>query len=83
MAWIACLPLGFEKLVEIDILLYGGSLLLEFGALVALRVHEAMQRGLGDARRAGQGVDRQAARLHGPAQRLGQGKQLGRHGELL
>ncbi len=40
LAWIACLPLGFEKLVEIDILLYGGSLLLEFVALVALRIRE-------------------------------------------
>jgi amino acid transporter len=35
-----CLPLGFEKLVLIDIMLYGGALLMEFVALVVLRVRE-------------------------------------------
>jgi len=35
-----CLGLGFERLVTIDILLYGSSLLLEFMALVALRIRE-------------------------------------------
>jgi amino acid transporter len=39
-AWCLCLPLGFEKLILIDIMLYGGSLLLEFVALVVLRVRE-------------------------------------------
>ena len=39
-AWTACLTLGFERLVEIDVLLYGLALLLEFVALVALRVRE-------------------------------------------
>jgi amino acid transporter len=38
--WTACLTLGFERLVEIDVLLYGLALLLEFVALVALRVRE-------------------------------------------
>jgi amino acid transporter len=38
--WALCLGLGFEKLVTIDVLLYGLSLLLEFVALVALRVKE-------------------------------------------
>ena len=38
VAWTVCLPLGFERLVLIDIILYGGSLLLEFIALVVLRV---------------------------------------------
>jgi amino acid transporter len=38
--WTACLTLGFEHLVEIDVLLYGLALLLEFVALVALRVRE-------------------------------------------
>lgn len=39
-AWCLCLPLGFEKLILIDIMLYGGSLLLEFVALVVLRVRQ-------------------------------------------
>jgi len=37
IAWAACLGLGFERLVTIDILIYGGSLMLEFVALVVLR----------------------------------------------
>ena len=45
VAWCLCLPLGFEKLVLIDIMIYGGSLLLEFVALVVLRIREpAMPR---------------------------------------
>ena len=40
MGWACCLGLGFERLVTIDILLYGGSLLLEFAALIYLRVRE-------------------------------------------
>ena len=39
-AWTLCLTLGFERLIELDILLYGGSLLLEFVALIALRIKE-------------------------------------------
>jgi len=35
-----CLGLGFERLVTIDILLYGASLSLEFVALVVLRIRE-------------------------------------------
>jgi amino acid transporter len=35
-----CLGLGLRRLVEIDVLLYGAALLLEFAALVALRVRE-------------------------------------------
>ncbi len=38
--WAPCLLLGFERLVTIDILLYGGSLGLEFVALVWLRIRE-------------------------------------------
>ena len=38
--WALCLGLGFERLVTIDILLYGMSLMLEFVALVALRIKE-------------------------------------------
>jgi amino acid transporter len=38
--WGLCLGLGFERLVTLDILLYGISLLLEFAALIVLRVRE-------------------------------------------
>jgi amino acid transporter len=38
--YAACLGLGFIRLVELDVLLYGASLLLEFVALVVLRVRE-------------------------------------------
>ncbi|HUJ33049.1 MAG TPA: APC family permease [Candidatus Acidoferrum sp.] len=38
--WALCLGLGFERLVTLDILLYGMSLLLEFVALVVLRIRE-------------------------------------------
>ena len=38
--WALCLGLGFERLVTLDILVYGGSLLLEFVALVVLRFRE-------------------------------------------
>jgi amino acid transporter len=38
--WAMCLGLGFERLVTIDILIYGTSLLLEFIALIVLRVRE-------------------------------------------
>jgi amino acid transporter len=39
-AWAACLGIGFERLVTLDILIYGASLMLEFAALVVLRVRE-------------------------------------------
>lgn len=38
--WALCLGLGFERLVSIDVLIYGGSLLLEFVALAVLRFKE-------------------------------------------
>jgi amino acid transporter len=38
--WAMCLGLGFARLVTLDILLYGFSLLLEFVALAVLRVRE-------------------------------------------
>ena len=38
--WALCLGLGFERLVTVDIFIYGSSLLLEFIALVVLRVKE-------------------------------------------
>ncbi len=40
VVWTLSLGLSFERLVTLDILLYGSSLLLEFAALVALRVRE-------------------------------------------
>ncbi len=40
IGWACCLGLGFERLVTIDILIYGASLTLEFLALVVLRIRE-------------------------------------------
>ena len=40
LAWTLSLGLSFERLVSLDILLYGTSLVLEFVALVVLRVRE-------------------------------------------
>jgi amino acid transporter len=39
-AWILCLGLGFERLITIDILISGASVVLEFAALIALRYRE-------------------------------------------
>jgi amino acid transporter len=38
--WGLCLGLGFRRLVTLDIMLYGASLMLEFITLVALRIRE-------------------------------------------
>jgi amino acid transporter len=38
--WGLCLGLGFERLVTLDIILYGASLILEFVTLVVLRIRE-------------------------------------------
>jgi len=40
IGWACCLGLGFERLVTLDILIYGLSLTLEFVALAVLRVRE-------------------------------------------
>jgi amino acid transporter len=40
IGWAMCLGLGFARLVTLDILLYGFSLLLEFVALAVLRFRE-------------------------------------------
>jgi amino acid transporter len=40
MAWALALRLSFERLISIDLVLYGGALLLEFVSLVVLRVRE-------------------------------------------
>jgi amino acid transporter len=40
LAWALALKLPFERLISIDLILYGTSLLLEFVALVALRIRE-------------------------------------------
>ncbi len=40
IAWALALNLKFEKLISIDISLYGASLILEFVALVVLRIRE-------------------------------------------
>jgi amino acid transporter len=38
--WALCLGLGFQRLITLDIMLYGGSLSLEFVTLVVLRIRE-------------------------------------------
>jgi amino acid transporter len=38
--WALCLRLGFRRLVTLDIMLYGASLMLEFITLVVLRIKE-------------------------------------------
>jgi amino acid transporter len=38
--WAMCLGLGFERLVTLDVMLYGASLSLEFVTLVVLRIRE-------------------------------------------
>jgi amino acid transporter len=40
IGWGLALNLGFERLIELDLLLYGLSLLLEFAALIVLRIRE-------------------------------------------
>src|SRR5207302_2692456 len=38
--WALCLGLGFQRLITLDIILYGASLMLEFVTLVVLRIRE-------------------------------------------
>ncbi|HEY1423254.1 MAG TPA: APC family permease [Candidatus Acidoferrum sp.] len=38
--WTLCLGLGFQRLITLDIMLYGASLMLEFVTLVVLRIRE-------------------------------------------
>ena len=38
--WALCLGLGFERLITLDVLLTGASVVLEFAALLALRLKE-------------------------------------------
>ncbi len=40
VAWALALNLPFERLISIDLILYGSSLLLEFAALAVLRFRE-------------------------------------------
>jgi amino acid transporter len=39
-AWALAVKLPFERLISIDLILYGSSLILEFAALIALRIRE-------------------------------------------
>jgi len=39
-AWALALPFSFERLISLDLMLYGSSLVLEFVALVVLRLRE-------------------------------------------
>jgi amino acid transporter len=38
--WAMCMGLGFERLITLDVLLAGMSVMLEFAALIALRIRE-------------------------------------------
>jgi amino acid transporter len=40
IAWALALKLPFERLISVDLILYGSSLLLEFVALIVLRIRE-------------------------------------------
>ena len=40
LGWALALKLPFERLISIDLILYGSSLILEFAALIALRLRE-------------------------------------------
>jgi amino acid transporter len=40
VAWALALGMSFERLISIDLVLYGAALVLEFAALVVLRVKE-------------------------------------------
>ena len=40
LAWALALKLPFERLIAIDLILYGSSLMLEFVALIVLRIRE-------------------------------------------
>jgi amino acid transporter len=40
VGWALALKLPFERLISIDLILYGSSLILEFVALIALRLRE-------------------------------------------
>jgi amino acid transporter len=42
LAWALALKLPFERLISIDLILYGSSLLLEFAALAVLRIREPL-----------------------------------------
>jgi amino acid transporter len=42
VAWALALGMSFERLISIDLVLYGGALVLEFVALVVLRVREPL-----------------------------------------
>jgi amino acid transporter len=44
VCWVPCLVLGFQRLVTLDIMLYGASLMLEFVTLVVLRIREPKLR---------------------------------------
>ncbi len=40
VAWALALRFSFERLISLDLILYGGSLILEFVALIVLRIRE-------------------------------------------
>ena len=40
IAWCAVIPLGFDRLIALDVILYGLCLLLQFVSLIFLRLYE-------------------------------------------
>ena len=42
LAWALALSFTYERLISIDLVLYGSSLMLEFAALLVLRVREPL-----------------------------------------
>jgi amino acid transporter len=44
VCWLPCLVVGFQRLVTLDIMLYGAALMLEFVTLVVLRMREPKLR---------------------------------------
>ena len=91
-AWCLCLPLGFEKLILLDIMIYGVALLLEFIALVILRIREpqmprpfripgglfgAVLVGIGPAVLVGLGIVRAYGEQAGPMNALAFGAGIG------
>ena len=92
VAWCFCLPLGFEKLILLDIMIYGVALVLEFVALVVLRIREPQMRrpfrvpgglfgavlvGIGPAALVGLGIIRAYGEQAGPMNALAFGIGIG------
>ena len=57
LGWALALGFTYERLISIDLILYGASLVLEFAALIALRIKQPdMVQALSYSRRHGRRV---------------------------